>query len=240
MRGQAASSDAVVTPACCAACSVATSVGSPIKAPSAPGLASLLSAMARVRACHTGSPSASRGGICRRSVPTTTTLDAHGVLGERAGLVATDRGDRAHGLDCRQAPHQGVARGHALGPQSEGDRDDPPAAPPAPAATARLIAVRNISSGGSPSQQTSEQDDQADHENTQRQPTTKGGEPLLERRWRPLALAHQRGDTSQFRSIANRHDQTAGVTGGHIGPLEDHVHAIAEGRFGVRERRRQS
>ena len=73
----------------------------------------------------------------------------HPVLGQGAGLVAADHGDRPEGLDGRQLANECVSLGHPRAPRARAIVTTA-GRPSGMAATARLTAVRNMTSTGSP------------------------------------------------------------------------------------------
>ncbi len=63
-----------------------------------------------------------RGAIRFRGQRQPGVLHRHAVLCDRAGFVGADHAHRAQGFHRREAPHQGVALGHALHVQRQGER----------------------------------------------------------------------------------------------------------------------
>ena len=171
-RGWAARTEAGSSPARAAAASRAASSGSPPAPQPAPS--SVGGSKLRVVAQHPGHaagrpavPAAvhhrpwrtvargvvARAGDDRLRRRSPQPLYGHRALGQGAGLVRGDHGDRAQGLHGRQAPDQRSPGRPSAGRRAPGDSDTTAGSDSGTAATTRLTAVTTICSSGSPAEQ---------------------------------------------------------------------------------------
>ena len=98
------------------------------------------------------------------------------------------------------------------------------------AATARLTAVRNISSGCLATQDPHGKDDAADAQGHDGEPSTEVREAPLQRGAGLARLLQERGDLAELGRHAGSHHYPAPVAVGHRRPFVGHVPAVAEGQ----------
>jgi len=161
-------------------------------------------------------------------------LDPHAVLGQRAGLVRADVGDRAERLDRRQATDQRVGAHHLA--RAEGERDG----------HHRRQRLGNRRHGEADrgeeheqrllaTQQADDEQDQAERDHRERQPLAEPGEPALQGRAAVLRATQQRRHAPELGLHAGRDDDPAPATVGHQRALERDVRAVAERQILVAE-----
>ena len=160
-----------------------------------------------------------------------TGFDAHPVLGQRAGFVGTDIGNRTQRLDAGQPAHQRLLFNHAIGTERECNGDN----------SRQCFGYRRHREADRSkqhqqrrfaSQQSGDKDQRANQQYKNCQPPAEGREPLLQRCFRFFAGRQQRGNMPQFGRHAGRHHQTGAASVGHDGALVGHVAAVAERGIG--------
>ena len=159
----------------------------------------------------------------------------HAVLGEGAGLVRADDGDRAERLDGGQVPDQGVRPDHPAGAKGQrhrdhggeglGNRGDRQAHGGEQHRQGRLAP-----------EQAEQQDQHTDGQGGRRQALPQAGEPELQRGAHAGLLRQQRRDPSELGARPCGHHQPGAASMHHGGAAERQVAAVAEGCRGVRER----
>ena len=165
-------------------------------------------------------------------------LGEHAVLGQGAGLVAADHGDRPEGLDGRQLADERVSLGHPSGAQSQGDRDDGRQAF-GDSRDRETHRCQEHHIGRLATGDTADEDEDAHEECRDRQSLAQCRQAPLERCLATAAFLEEFGDPSEGRLHPGRHDQAQAPPIGHGGATEGHVPLVGEDRRGdIRDRTR--
>ena len=158
-------------------------------------------------------------------------LGEHPVLGQGAGLVAADHGDRPEGLDGRQLADERVSLGHPSGAQSQGDRDDGRQAfrDGRDRETHRCQEhhIGRLATGDA-----ADEHEDAHQERRDRQSLAERRQSSLERRLATAVFLEEFGDPSECRLHPGRHDQAKATPIGDRGATEGHVPLVGEDRGG--------
>jgi hypothetical protein len=163
-------------------------------------------------------------------------LHGHLVLGQRAGLVRTDHGGAAQGLDRAQPADQRVALHHSLHAQCQGDRDHGGQA-------LRNRGNRQTDGGQehldhlAPAQPFERKDHRHEHETQVHDPFAELLQFFLQRRGFALDLLDHAGDLAQLGLHAGLGHDALGPARGdgraqvhHIGPVRQRDFTLLQGR----------
>ena len=158
-------------------------------------------------------------------------LGEHPVLGQGAGLVAADHGDRPEGLDRRQLSDERVPLGHPAGAQSQSDRYDCRQAfrdgRDRETHRGQEHHIGRLATGDA-----ADEHEDAHQERRDRQSFAERRQPPLKRRLAAVVFLEEFGDPSEGRLHAGRHDHAQATPVGHRGATEGHVPLVGEDRGG--------
>ena len=158
-------------------------------------------------------------------------LGEHSVLGQGAGLVAADHGDRPEGLDGRQLADERVSLGHPSGSKCQGNRHDGGQAfrdgRDRETHRCKEHHIGRLATGDA-----ADEHEDAHQERRNRQTLAERRQPSLERRLATAVFLEEFGDPSECRLHPGRHDQAEATPIGDRGATEGHVPLVREDRGG--------